>query len=192
MNKLMLSTLILASVTLSPLVSADHQTVTLGYAQSKIQNVGEIKGVNLKYRYEWDTPLSIISSFTYMGNEFNESWLAVKDRMKSQNKLTYYSLAIGPAYRFNNYISIYGLAGLNYNKADSKTHWSNYEHDRYRDMGYINKYSGKKTSFMYSAGLQINPVQNWTIDVAYEGSSFNDDVRTRSLNGFNIGAGYRF
>ncbi|KAB8306336.1 Ail/Lom family protein, partial [Erwinia endophytica] len=53
-------------------------------------------------------------------------------------------------------------------------------------------YNGKKTSFMYGAGVQINPTENWAVDVGYEGSSFDDNEKRRSLNGFNIGVGYRF
>lgn len=191
MNKLSILAILLSSVAFSPLASADNQTVTLGYAQSKVQDFKDIKGVNLKYRYEWDSSYSLITSFTYMSGKQDSSYLADKDIMNAHSKLTYYSLSVGPAYRFNDFISLYGLIGVNYSKGESRTHWNNYESGSYRDMGDFT-YTGKKASLMYGVGLQINPASNWAVDVGYEGSSFNDDVYTRSINGFNIGVGYRF
>lgn len=34
---------------------ADNHTLSAGYAQSKVQDFKNIKGVNLQYRYEWDS-----------------------------------------------------------------------------------------------------------------------------------------
>ncbi|KAB8310065.1 hypothetical protein EH228_12245 [Erwinia endophytica] len=137
MNQLTCSAILLVSVAFSPLASANNQTVTLGFAQSKLQNVGNIEGVNLKYRYEWDSPFSIISSFTYMSDTFNYTYFDYdNDKMDHHAKLTYYSLAVGPAYRFNDYISLYGLVGLNYNKGKARTRWNKYETGgSYSDMG---------------------------------------------------------
>jgi opacity protein-like surface antigen len=58
---------ILAAATMmSGAVLADNHTVSLGYAQSDFENLGDIRGVNVQYRYEWDSPLSVMGSFTYM------------------------------------------------------------------------------------------------------------------------------
>ena len=174
----------------SPLALADNRTVTMGYSQSKVQDLNDIKGVNLKYRYGWNSPVSIINSFTCMSGSEDKSCL-VEDITKGHLALTYYSLAAGPAYRLNNYIGIYGLIGLNYSKGDARVRWNNDEGDSYHDMGTI-AYSGKKTTFMYGAGLQLTPAENRAVDVGYEGSSYKDDIKTRSINGFHIGVGYRF
>ncbi|WP_158783345.1 Ail/Lom family outer membrane beta-barrel protein [Pantoea sp. BAV 3049] len=113
MNKLSIIAISLSSVAFSPFSTAENQTVTTGYAQSKFQDFGDIKGGNLKYRYEWDSPFSIIGSFTYMSSKFDQSYSEAKDKIEHHVKLTYYSLSAGPAYRFNDYISLYGLiAGL--------------------------------------------------------------------------------
>ncbi|MDA6077053.1 Ail/Lom family outer membrane beta-barrel protein [Edwardsiella anguillarum] len=71
-----------------------------------------ITGVNLKYRYEWDSPLSLMTSFTYMGGSkaFNES--AGPEYYRGNGDLKYYSLAAGPAWRINDSVSVYGLLGL--------------------------------------------------------------------------------
>jgi putative virulence related protein PagC len=45
---------------------------------------------------------------------------------------------------------------------------------------------------MYGAGVQINPLPNFVIDVGYEGSKLNGNFNDLSVNGFNIGVGYRF
>lgn len=39
---------------------ADNHTLSAGYAQSKVQDFKNIKGVNLQYRYEWDSPVSVV------------------------------------------------------------------------------------------------------------------------------------
>lgn len=49
-----------------------------------------------------------------------------------------------------------------------------------------------RTSFMYGAGVQINPIENVAIDIGYEGSSIDDGNKSHTINGFNIAVGYRF
>lgn len=191
MKKLTLLAILVSSVALSPFASANTHTVTLGYAQSKVQDFDNIRGANLKYRYEWDSALSVISSFTWMSGSFDDTYLADKDRIKNEAKITYYSLAVGPAYRLTEYLSFYGLIGLNHSKAKAHSRWSNYESGSYRDME-TTDYSGSKTTLMYGAGLQINPAKNWVIDMGYEGSSYDDGIKNRSIHGFNIGAGLSF
>ncbi|CAI2537944.1 Attachment invasion locus protein precursor [Serratia liquefaciens] len=50
----------------------------------------------------------------------------------------------------------------------------------------------KKTSFMYGVGFQVNPMENLAVDIGYEGSKLDAGGKNRSINGFNIGIGYRF
>jgi len=186
MKKLLLTSLLMTSVAFPLLASADNHTVSLGYAQSKVQDFKDIKGVNLKYRYEWDSPVSIIGSFTYMSGDENYNYSDIDEQFDAKTKVKYYSLAAGPAYRVNDYISIYGLIGLNYNKIDYYESWSFY--------GSNGNYSNNenKSSFMYGAGLQINPLSNVAIDIGYEGSSVSSGGKSHSINGFNICVGYRF
>ncbi|TGD33438.1 hypothetical protein C9F07_34590, partial [Salmonella enterica subsp. enterica serovar Poona] len=83
---------------------AATSTVTGGYAQSDAQGVAnKMSGFNLKYRYEQDdNPLGVIGSFTY----------TEKDRTNGAgdyNKGQYYGITAGPAYRLNDWASIYGV-----------------------------------------------------------------------------------
>ncbi len=188
MKSVILTALITAAIGCSLPAMADSQTISLGYAQSKVQDFKNIRGVNVKYRYEWDSPVSLISSLTYMSGKQNDSADYSGGGSESNHaKLKYYSLSVGPAYRINAYVSIYGLVGIDYNKADYSYYESNGAGSQWEDSGNI-----KKASLMYGAGVQINPIENVAIDIGYEGSRFNDGYQNMSINGFNIGVGYRF
>ncbi|WP_346826246.1 Ail/Lom family outer membrane beta-barrel protein [Serratia inhibens] len=191
MKTLVIASMVISTLGLSAAAHAGQSTLTAGYAQSKVQDFKNINGVNLKYRYEWDSPISVISSFTYMSGDQSESYSVYRDRIDNHAEVKYYSLSVGPAYRINPYISVYGLLGLNYNKVDYKSSWHNYAYNTYEYMG---EESGnqKKTSLMYGVGFQVNPIENLAIDVGYEGSRLDVDGRNLSINGFNIGVGYRF
>ena len=70
--------------------------------------MNKMGGFNLKYRYEEDnSPLGVIGSFTY----------TEKSRTASSgdyNKNQYYGITAGPAYRINDWASIYGVVGVGY------------------------------------------------------------------------------
>ena len=188
MKSAILSSLIIATLGCSLPAMADSQTFSLGYAQSKVQDFKNIRGVNAKYRYEWDSPVSIIGSLTYMSGKRNSSIDTPGVGSDSSHaSMKYYSLSAGPAYRFNSYISIYGLLGVNYDKADFSYSSSTLSGSSWESSG-----SSKKAALMYGAGVQINPVENVSIDIGYEGSSYKDTEKTLSINGFNLGIGYRF
>jgi len=167
-------------------VLANNHTLSLGYAQSKVEDFKNIRGVNLQYRYEWASPVSVIGSFTYMKGDdgYSERVEAFDDISGYDGKtdVKYYSLLAGPAYRINDYVSLYALAGMAHTKVKDK-------------VTYLSEYSEQtdvsKTSFAYGAGVVINPTDSLSVNVGYEGTrvKFNDDV---TVNGFNIGLGYRF
>ncbi|WP_380181004.1 Ail/Lom family outer membrane beta-barrel protein [Kalamiella sp. sgz302252] len=167
-------------------VLADNHTVSVGYAQSKVEDFKNIRGVNVQYRYEWDSPVSVIGSFSYMKGDdsYSEQVEAFDDVIgyKGKTEVKYYSLMAGPAYRINDYFSLYALAGMAHTKVEDKTTYLSY---------YTEEYSASKTSFAWGAGIAINPTDSLAINIGYEGTrvSFNDDV---AINGFNIGLGYRF
>jgi len=191
MKKSVLVSLIMVALGIHANAHADQQTVTLGYAQSKVQDFKNIRGINLKYRYEWDSPLSLIGSLTYMsGSGSYTPSTGSMDIFDGDAKVKYYSLAVGPAWRFNQYISLYGLLGLNYNKVDYRESWYNYE-GRYVYMG-DTSLNEKKTSLMYGAGVQINPMENLAIDIGYEGSRLDVADKDMSIDGFVLNLGYTF
>lgn len=67
MKNIILSTLfITTSVLVVNVAQADTNAFSVGYAQSKVQDFKNIRGVNVKYRYEDDSPVSFISSLSYL------------------------------------------------------------------------------------------------------------------------------
>lgn len=171
---LLLSTLIACAMGMS--AAQATQTVSLGYAQAKVDNFKDPKGITAKYHYQGDSALGIIGSFTYLGAK--EDYYDRDFNSNDTTKIKYYSLMAGPSYRFNDVVSVYGLAGVGHGKVDWK-----YDYGAFADSG-----SEKETRFAYGAGIQITPVANWAIDIGYEGTKIYE---TR-VDGFNIGVGYRF
>lgn len=67
MKNIILSTLVITtSVLVVNVAQADTNAFSVGYAQSKVQDFKNIRGVNVKYRYEDDSPVSFISSLSYL------------------------------------------------------------------------------------------------------------------------------
>lgn len=186
MNKISLAVLVAASL-LSSAAFADNHTVSLGYAQSDVENFKDIRGVNAQYRYEWDSPFSVMGSFTYMSGDEDQHYYVASDSVKNHIDVKYYSLLVGPAYRINEYVSLYALGGVAHTKADGDTRWVN-TGDGYTQKDSI---SEKSTSFAYGAGVQFNPTENLAVNVGYEGT--NADLQgDHAINGWNVGVGYRF
>ncbi|HBD81019.1 MAG TPA: Ail/Lom family protein [Leclercia adecarboxylata] len=166
---------------------ADNQTVSVGYAQSNVEDFKNIRGVNVQYRYEWDSPVSLVGSFTYMSGDQDEHYYLFSDSVKNHIEVKYYSLMAGPAYRLNEFVSLYALGGVARVKADGHTTWVN-GGDYYTQRDGIDE---KSTSFAYGAGVQFNATPDLAIHVGYEGTTadLGDDY---DINGWNVGVGYRF
>lgn len=142
-------------------------TVTGGYAQSDMQGVAnKAGGFNLKYRYENDTQLGYIASFTHTEKSNTEDGVYSKGQ--------YYGITAGPAFRINDWASIYGVVGVGYGKALATAYP---DHDSTSDYG-----------FSYGAGLQFNPIENVALDVSYEQSR----IRNVDVGTWIAGVGYRF
>lgn len=178
MKKNLLPTFFIGAFFISGAVNAEHlkHTVLGGYAQSNIKVGGESlkddpTGFNVKYRYELNENLGIVSSFTYTGANYNYYFGGYK---LGHLDLDYYSISAGPSYRFNDYVSAYGLIGFGHGREETKV------------LGVSN--SGSKTSAVYGVGLQFNPVPNWAIDTAYEYSKLGDV----KVGTWMVGIGYRF
>ncbi|MBI6550746.1 Ail/Lom family outer membrane beta-barrel protein [Xenorhabdus lircayensis] len=163
--------------------NSSKRTISLGYAQSNaslndsdkiVFNSMELDtkqhGLNLKYRYEFNEHFGVIGSLTYTQyvHEYNYPNSSVKFSWKNT------SLMVGPAYRFNDYISAYGLIGMTHSKAG----FSDTE----------DKDITKKTSLSYGAGLQFNPTSSWAIDASYSYAKFKE----ANLGTWVLGVGYRF
>ncbi len=157
-------------------LAAGESSISIGYAQSKIKDVDDHpKGVNAKYRYEFDDLWGIIGSFTYTNLSYD--YYDGGDKV-GDSDFDYYSLTAGPSYRFNDYVSVYGLLGLAHGKIKSSAYSRYYEAEG----------DESKTSVAYGVGLQVNPWPNWIIDASYEYSKLDD----AKIGTWVIGAGYRF
>lgn len=183
-RKVVIGCLLSSFLMISANASADNHTVSLGYAQSKIQHFKDIRGLNAQYRYEWDSPVSVISSVTYMTlkEQNNLSQADSVPKLYEKIDFKYYSLLVGPAYRINDYVSLYALAGLahtenNYQETDLLRH--------------SEKNKANTTSVAYGVGVVINPFENISVNIGYEGTRLKHDEPV-AVNGFNIGAGFRF
>lgn len=111
-EKIVLSSLFLSASTLSvvPPVQADTHSVSLGYAQSRIEHFKDIRGVNLKYRYEAEMPVGLMASFSWQSGKHDESGgLPGGASWHSDVKAKYWSLLAGPSLRINEFVSLYAL-----------------------------------------------------------------------------------
>lgn len=187
MKKAILSTLLLSCALIGN-AQADNHSVSIGYAQSKVQDFKNIRGVNLQYRYEFDAPVSLLGSFSYMKGDKSQKDHFYGHTIKDQVDTEYYSVLIGPAYRVNDYVSLYALGGMAHVKADGKSSWI-WPNGVLATEASVFKSS---TSFAYGAGVIINPIKNVSINVGYEGTKADLAGGDYSINGFNIGVGYRF
>lgn len=123
--------------------------------------MNKMNGFNLKYRYEFDdsNPLGVIGSFTYTEKDRTEDGVYGKNQ--------YYGITAGPAYRINDWASIYGVVGVGYDKAQATNGTDKADTSDY--------------GFSYGAGLQFNPVQDVALDFSYEQSRVrNTDIGTGS------------
>ncbi|MBC8952307.1 Ail/Lom family outer membrane beta-barrel protein [Xenorhabdus sp. PB62.4] len=163
--------------------NSGKSTISLGYAQSNasLNNGKEIYhndeklstnqyGLNLKYRYEFNEKLGVIGSLTYTQyvHEYNYFGSSSKFRWKNT------SLMAGPTYRFNDYISAYGLIGAVRSEAGFSASGDKDIH--------------KKTALSYGAGLQFNPTPGWAIDASYSYAN----LKEAKLGTWVLGVGYRF
>ncbi|WP_158675178.1 Ail/Lom family outer membrane beta-barrel protein [Candidatus Pantoea edessiphila] len=118
------------------------------------------KGFVFKYRYEYDDifkPISFIGALLYTETDKFENKVSY---LKSQ----YMDISVGPVYRLNNMVSVYGTMGFISNKLQSKS---------------INK-TKKDLVFLdygisFTAGIQIDPLENFVIDFGYETGILHDD-----------------
>jgi putative virulence related protein PagC len=98
----------------------------------------------------------------------------------------YYSLLVGPAYRVNEYVSVYALGGVSYTKLNEDTTWIDSNGPFYHESE-----SDNSTAFAWGAGLQFNPTGNISVGIGYEGTTAKY-IHSHSINGFNLTVGYRF
>lgn len=168
---------------------AADQTVSIGYAQTKVDDFKNLKGVNVQYKYETEAlPVGIVVSTSFMsGKETEYESFSVDGKevdLSAKSKVKYFSLLAGPSYSFNEYVSTYGLIGFSHIKHDVNAYSDTLQ------LGVSNNDS--KTGFAYGVGVAVNPVENISVNLGYEGTRAKFQGETVKFNGFNIGIGYKF
>lgn len=199
--KTQFSILILGAALALPVKAlADYHNLSAGYLHSNIANdieggpshTGRLDGVNIKYRYEWGEPLSLIGSLSYMtANAYSHRVVETKLQEDLLYRYSAVSLTAGPAWRFNDYVSVYGVIGVNYDNYSFHAKQSTFKTGAAQAIGH-SRSRLQRASFAYGAGVQINPVEHMIIDLGYEASRFNPDGLTLTRNSLLFGVGYRF
>ncbi|MDC9606935.1 Ail/Lom family outer membrane beta-barrel protein [Xenorhabdus griffiniae] len=178
MKNLIVGSTLALGLLFGPFAQAEYQAISVGYAHIKLQQEKALKGATLNYRYELNNEWGILSSFTLAKGDREENEEAYKA------KFNYYSSMIGPTYRINEYISMYGQAGI----ASLKGKFTEEDDDSATEQSNLSK-----SALAWGTGFIINPVENFAVTIGYEGSHFNFNTEGKvSTNGFNIGFGYRF
>lgn len=175
----------------------ETNNISIGYSYNtffldKSKNINKnsnlvLQGINLKYCYEWYSPISFMNSLSYaqsytLNKLINESTKEIYLMKVKTNKFT---LAVGPKYRFDKNISIYGLVGSNINTTETSIN------------SIIFKEKDINNNFIYSIGMQINITKKIFIDLNYE-SIFNElkilnNTNSKiNFNTFILGMGYIF
>ncbi|EOO4662987.1 Ail/Lom family protein [Escherichia coli] len=194
----------------TPASAAEHQsTLSAGYlhASTNVPGSDDLNGINVKYRYEFMDALGLITSFSYANAEDEQKtrysdtrwhedsvrnrWFSVMAG-PSVRVNEWFSVMAGPSVRVNEWFSAYAMAGVAYSRVSTF----------YGDYLRVTDNKGKthdvltgsddgrhsNTSLAWGAGVQFNPTESVTIDLAYEGSGSGD---WRS-DAFIVGIGYRF
>ena len=200
---ILLFTTLLAGIAFPAQAESGHGAFSVGYAQVHPGGVpalsgtgaraGDLKGINVKYRYEFTDTLGMVTSFSYAGDK-NRQLTRYSDTRWHEDSVRnrWFSLMAGPSVRVNEWFSAYAMAGVAYSRV------STFSGDYLR----VTDNKGKKhdvltgsddgrhsnTSLAWGAGVQFNPIESVAIDIAYEGSG-SGDWRT---DGFIVGVGYKF
>ncbi len=148
-------------------------TVSIGYAYTDLSGwlSGNANGANIKYNWEdLNSGFGVMGSATYTTADIKAWGYKVGDA-------DYYSLLVGPSYRFNDYLNAYVMIGAA-NGRIKGGYWGD---------------SDDKTAFAYGAGVQLNPVENIAINASYEHTQFSTDADSDVKAGtWVIGVGYSF
>ncbi|HAM4566082.1 TPA: Ail/Lom family outer membrane beta-barrel protein, partial [Escherichia coli] len=156
----------------TPASAAEHQsTLSAGYLQTHTDMPGsdDLKGINVKYRYEFTDTLGLVTSFSYAGYK-NRQLTRYSDTRwhKDSVRNRWFSVMAGPSVRVNEWFSAYAMAGMAYSRV------STFSGDYLR----VTDNKGKthdvltgsddgrhsNTSLAWGAGVQFNPTESVAID----------------------------
>lgn len=150
---------------------------TLGAVQTDLELLGKgsINGLNLKYQFEpAGSRVGFLGSFTYAGGEDS-----IDQPMgpSADIDMSYYSLALGPSYRINRYVSAYGLFGFAGANAELESGTSTSDH----------------FEPVFGAGVRVFPFANVVIDAYYEkATAFGSSAKRIEADTVSLGLGVSF
>lgn len=179
-----------------PAVAAEHQTtLSAGYLQAVTDMPGnrDLKGVNVKYRYEFTDALGVITSLSYAGGK-DRQMTYYSDIRKHEDSVRAhrFSFMAGPSLRVNDWFSAYTMIGASWGRVSSfsgdYTKVTDDQGETHDVLTGSDASRRSNTSLAWSAGVQFNPADVVSVDLAYEGSG-SGDWRTSA---FIVGLGYRF
>lgn len=179
-----------------PAVAAEHQTtLSVGYLQAVTDMPGnrDLKGVNVKYRYEFTDSLGVITSLSYAGGKDRQMTYYSDTRKHEDSVRTHgFSVMAGPSLRVNDWLSAYTMMGVSWRRVSSfsgdYTKVTDDQGETHDVLTGSDASRRSNTSLAWSAGVQFNPADVVSVDLAYEGSG-SGDWRTSA---FIVGLGYRF
>ncbi|WP_158783232.1 Ail/Lom family outer membrane beta-barrel protein [Pantoea sp. BAV 3049] len=182
----------LAAIFVMGAAHAETHTLSAGYAYQEVKHFNQFAGINLKYRYEFNNRYGLIGSFSFVsGSDPYDGLSSNGSTVKNNVRVKTTSLLVGPAYRINRHVSLYGLVGVNNGQVS---------YSPLRDSSGSRPFAGDDnlygmkhaTSFAWGGGLQINPVSYLVLDLGYEGTRKSIEGKDYTMSGFNIGVGYSF
>ncbi|MBC6572512.1 Ail/Lom family outer membrane beta-barrel protein [Escherichia coli] len=193
----------LAGLALPAQAEPGHGAFSVGYAQVHPGGVpalsgtgartGDLKGINVKYRYEFTDHLGGIVSLSYASSKKSRTTMTGDKAFHYESlRGRYVSVMAGPVLQVSDRVSAYAMTGMAYSR------WSDSIQDYRRTNvapGYVKEtttasdgHAARHLSMAWSAGVQFFPADSVVIDLAYEGSG-SGDWRT---DGFIAGVGYKF
>ena len=185
-----LAALIAALLTGNTMVNAAEHSLSLGYTRAKLDSV-KLHGADIKYRFEWGSPWSVIGSFSFQTKNtglISDNSQGIKS---GENKIKIGSLMAGPAWRFNEFFSLYGMAGLN--KLKLHQQWKmNQANSNGTQSSQQFSDSSHHLSPVISIGTQINPLNSVVIDLSYSVSRQKTGYARYNFNVLGLGVGVKF
>lgn len=155
-------------------------TLSAGYAQLKMEGQDPMHGGSVSLRQELNQQFGILATATYAQNEYDLD-KPVKQVLRDVNA-RYYSFLAGPTLRLNDYLSVYGTAGI-----------SQILMQNIKGVDLNGKI--KKNAFSWGAGLIINPAEMISVSLGYENSRYKLEELSDNkiiMDGFIANIGYRF
>ncbi|QBY43453.1 Ail/Lom family outer membrane beta-barrel protein [Arsenophonus nasoniae] len=164
--------------------SPQSQTFSLGYSNLYYHG-NSLTGLNFNYDYQIDNHWGVLTSISWnKGVKHRYSYNNFHQLVKHKVNINYLSLQAGPSYRFNDYLTLYSTLGF------ARFTLKNTEKLVIENI--VIDSMEHHTGLSWGAGIKINPLKMLSLYLSYEGANRHNYHTNPTVNGFNIGLGYRF